>query len=115
MAPAKIRSPIDGSDAVVSATHTKTDRALVDYLGGLKLHGGDHDGAPLVVLPWERRMIRGVFRQPGDGALTVARGNGKSAIVAGIAAAVVDPAGAAEWTAPGGRVLWPASFEQGPR
>ena len=66
---------------------------LVAYLEGLTLHGGDRDGLPLVVLPWERRLIRGVFNTDGDGAVSVGRGNGKSAIVAGIAAAVVDPAG----------------------
>ena len=46
-----------------------------------------------MVLPWERRFIRGVFQRDGDGAVSLGRGGGKSAIVAGIAAAVVDPAG----------------------
>ena len=69
---------------------------LIAYLEGLTLHGGDRDGLPLVVLPWERRLIRGVFNTDGDGAVSVGRGNGKSAIVAGIAAAVVDPKGPAE-------------------
>ena len=68
-------------------------RALIDYLGSLTLAGGDHDGEPFEVLPWERRFVRGAFRQPGDAALSVARGNGKSALVAGIASAVVDPEG----------------------
>ena len=66
---------------------------IIAYLGGLTLAGGDHDGKLFMVLPWERRFIRGAFRGPGDSALTVGRGNGKSALVAGIAAAVVDPAG----------------------
>ena len=66
---------------------------LIAYLGSLTLSGGDHDGAPFVVLPWKRRFVRGAFGQPGHAALSVARGNGKSALVAGIAAAVVDPAG----------------------
>ena len=68
-------------------------RALSDYLGGLTLAGGDHDGEPLEVLPWQRRFLAGAFRVSGDAAVTCGRGNGKSAFVAGIAAAVVDPAG----------------------
>ena len=66
---------------------------LLGYLGGLTLAGGDHDGEPFVVLPWERRFLVGVFRKSGDAALSVARGNGKSALVAAVAAAVVDPKG----------------------
>ena len=66
---------------------------LIGYLGSLTLSGGDRDGERFVVLPWERRFVRGAFGQPGHAALSVGRGNGKSALVAGIAAAVVDPAG----------------------
>ena len=68
-------------------------RALVAYLESLMLAGGDHDGSLFTVLPWEKRFIRGAFGQPGDAALTVARGNGKSALVAGLACAVADPDG----------------------
>ena len=68
-------------------------RTLIDYLGGLVLFGGDHDGERFTVLPWQGRFCRGAFRQPGDAAVTCPRGNGKSALVAGIASAVVDPAG----------------------
>ena len=62
--------------------------------GRLTLSGGDLDGEPFEVLAWERRFLRGVFR-PGiqTAALSVGRGNGKSALVAAIAAAVVDPEG----------------------
>ena len=60
---------------------------------GLTLSGGDRDGEPFTVLGWEKRFVRGAFGQPGHAALSVGRGNGKSALVAGIAAAVVDPAG----------------------
>ena len=66
---------------------------IVNHLAGLTLAGGDHDGQQFTVLPWERRFVRGGFRRAGDSALTVGRGNGKSALVAGIAAAMVDPAG----------------------
>ena len=65
----------------------------MEYLEGLELAGGDHDGERFTVLPWERRFCFGAFRGPGDAALSVARGNGKSALVAGIASAVLDPEG----------------------
>ena len=66
---------------------------LVAYLGGLSLVGGDRDGERFEVLGWESRFCRGAFRGDGDAALSMARGNGKSALVAGVAAAVVDPLG----------------------
>ena len=68
-------------------------KAIIDYLATLPLVGGDHDGENFKVLPWERRFIMGAFGQPADAALTVARGNGKSAVVSGLACAVVDPEG----------------------
>lgn len=66
---------------------------LITYLGQLVLSGGDHDGELFEVLPWEARFVRGAFRSPGPAALGVGRGNGKTALVAGIATAVVDPNG----------------------
>lgn len=66
---------------------------IIEYLQGLTLTGGDHDGELFEVLQWERRFIRGAFGTPGNSALSIARGNGKSALVAGIATAVVDPKG----------------------
>ena len=66
---------------------------IIVYLSGLTLSGGDHDGRPFVVLPWERRFIRGAFSVQDDAALSVGRGNGKSALVGGIAAAMADPDG----------------------
>lgn len=66
---------------------------LIRYLGGLELVGGDRDGESFTVLGWERRFLRGCFSRSGDSALTVGRGNGKSAVVAAIASAVVDPQG----------------------
>ena len=66
---------------------------LIRYLGTLTLSGGDHDGQAFVVLPWERRFVRGAFAAMGPAALSLGRGNGKTALVAGIATAVVDPAG----------------------
>ena len=66
---------------------------LTAFLGTLTLAGGDHDGERFTVLPWQRRFVRGAFRVRGPAALSVARGCGKSCLVAGIAAALVDPAG----------------------
>ena len=66
---------------------------LIRFLEGLTLAGGDHDGDPFTILPWEARFVRGAFGRPGHAALSVARGNGKSALVAGIATAVADPDG----------------------
>ena len=68
--------------------------AVRDYLGGLELAGGDLDGQPFTVWPWELRFVRGALA-PGvsTAALSVGRGNGKTGLVGGIATAVVDPAG----------------------
>ena len=85
---------------------------LVAYLGGLKLVGGDHDGEHFKVLGWQRRFLQGAFRRPGDSALSVGRGNGKSGLVGAIAAAVVDPAGPLHGPARS-VICAAASFEQG--
>ena len=68
-------------------------KAIIDYMATLTLKGGDHDGQAFKVLPWERKFINGAFKAPDDSALTVARGDGKSALVAALACAVVDPDG----------------------
>ena len=75
---------------LVSVKHT-LGRELVAWLGKLTLSGGDLDGQPFTVWPWERRFILGTFGQSGNAALSIARGNGKSAFVAALAAAVVCP------------------------
>ena len=66
---------------------------LIDYMETLYLFGGDHDEQLFKALPWERKAVRGFFSQDSDSALSVARGNGKSALVALLACAVVDPQG----------------------
>ena len=68
-------------------------RAICDYIETLTLRGGDRDGELFELLPWERKFINGTFRQPDDSAVNVARGNGKSALVAGLACSVLDPEG----------------------
>ena len=66
---------------------------ICKFISGLVLTGGDHDGYLFKVLPWERRFILAAFDVDGPAALSVARGNGKSALVAGIACSLLDPDG----------------------
>ena len=66
---------------------------ICKFISGLVLTGGDHDGYLFRILPWERRFILGAFDADGPAALSVARGNGKSALVAGIACSLLDPDG----------------------
>ena len=75
---------------VTPGKHT-LGRALIDWLGKLTLSVGDLDGEPFTVWPWEKRFILGTFGQSGNAALSIGRGNGKSAFVAALAAAVVCP------------------------
>ena len=64
---------------------------LERYLSTLNISQGREAGQPFRVLPWQRRFIRGAF---ADGvqsaALSVGRGNGKTALLSGIAAATLD-------------------------
>ena len=64
---------------------------LERYLSGLEITQGRRAGEPLTVLPWQRKFIAGAFA-PGrtTAALSVARGNGKTVLVAGIACAALD-------------------------
>ena len=68
-------------------------RSLVAWMGKLTLSGGDLDGQKFTCWPWERAFIKGTFAQPGNAALSIGRGNGKSGFVAALAAAVVVPGG----------------------
>ena len=65
-------------------------RALITYIEGLTISQGEGAGQPMRLLPWERRFLSGAFRVAGDGALSIARGNGKTTLVAAVAAACVD-------------------------
>ena len=64
---------------------------LEAYLSRLTVTQGRRAGQPFTVLPWQRRFVRGAFA-PGAGtaALSIARGGGKTTLVAGIAAATLD-------------------------
>lgn len=64
---------------------------LESYIESLTIVGGDHDGQNFVLLDWEREFLRGVFAQDGDAALSVGRGNGKSALCSSLGCAVIDP------------------------
>ena len=68
-----------------------TSTALIEYLGGLTVTQGRKAGRLFDVLPWERRFVRGAFRPDvSEAALSIARGNGKTTLTAGIGAAAVD-------------------------
>ena len=40
---------------------------IIGYLSGLTLAGGDHDGRPFMVLPWERRFVTAQRVTAGSG------------------------------------------------
>ena len=68
----------------------KLGMSLPDYIRSLTVTQGAGAGGPFRLLPWQSRFLRGAFAVPGDSAISVARGNGKSALVAAVASAVVD-------------------------
>ena len=85
-------------------------KGLERYLSGLTVSQGRRAGEPFAVLPWQRRFVRHAFA-PGvqSAALSVARGNGKTALLSGIAAATLD----GPLAVPRGEtVIVAASFEQ---
>ena len=85
-------------------------KPLLDYLSGLTVSQGRLAGQPFAVLPWQRRFVRGAFAPScHSAALSVARGNGKTALVAGVACAALD----GPLTVPRGEtVIVASSFEQ---
>ena len=66
-------------------------KRLIDYLSTLPVTQGARAGEALTVLPWQRKFVAGAFA-PGrtTSALSVARGNGKTVLTAGIACAALD-------------------------
>ena len=84
---------------------------LIDFIEGLIVPNGRHQGERMVVLPFQRRFLRGAFGQPDDAALTVARGAGKTTLIAAVlTAALVGPLAQANAES----VLVASSFEQSP-
>ena len=68
-----------------------TDRPIEAHLSGLTITQGRLTGQAFTVLPWQRRFVRGAFgRGVQSAALSVARGNGKTALLSGIGAATLD-------------------------
>ena len=69
-------------------------KRLEDYISTLKISQGRHAGQPFHLLPWERRFLKGAFREGVmDAALSLARGSGKTTFTAAVAAATVDVGG----------------------
>ena len=64
--------------------------ALADWIEGLAL---PDTGETFALMPWERDFCKLLESESGDVALSVARGNGKTALVAAIATAAVHPEG----------------------
>ena len=83
---------------------------LIRYLSDLTVSQGRLAGQPFTVLPWQGRFVRGAFA-PGvqSAALSVARGDGKTALLSGIAAATLDGPLAVQR---GETVIVASSFEQ---
>ena len=78
------------AQAGVTVKHTLS-RQLLDYLGALKVTQGRLAGEPFPVLPWEKRFVKGAFAPDVvEAGLSVARGNGKTTLTAGIATAALD-------------------------
>ena len=66
-------------------------KALADYIQSLTIGQGRHSGKPFQLLGWQKRFIRGAFKAGvSDASLSLARGNGKSVLVAAIGSASVD-------------------------
>ena len=66
--------------------------AVIDYMAGLTVTQGAGIGRPLDLYPWERRFIQWSAgeRRRGSGAVSVARGAGKTTLCAGLACAALD-------------------------
>ena len=88
-----------------------TARAVADYIRGLIIGQGRYFGQPFPLLGWQRRFLNCLDR-PGDAAVSLGRGGGKSTFIAGIGAAAVDVGG--PLVEPGAQtVVVASSFDQG--
>lgn len=63
---------------------------LKSYIRNLTIHQGEGAGLPFNILPWQDRFIDGAFAADGEAALSIARGNGKTTLVAAMACAALD-------------------------
>ena len=63
---------------------------LIDFLAKLPVTQGQGAGSNLELQPWQRRFVRGAFAPGVDtAALSVGRGNGKTTLLAAVAAATL--------------------------
>lgn len=85
---------VGGDTDALACTNTHNPAAeLIDYLDGYALTQGAV-GAPMVLLPWMQRFIRGAFAPDVELAgLSIARGAAKTTLVSALGAAAVDPDG----------------------
>ena len=63
---------------------------LIEYLEGLTITQGEGAGELIRLFPWQKKFVREAFGQDGDAALSIARGAGKTTLMAGIACAFLD-------------------------
>ena len=85
-------------------------RRLADYIAGLTIGQGRYFGQPFPLIGWQTRLLR-CFDRPGDAALSLGRGGGKSTLIAAIGAAAVDVGG--PLAEPGAQtVVVASSFDQ---
>lgn len=82
---------------------------LVDYIEGLTLSQGRLDGERFRLAPWQKRFPRGFLKADGNCALSIARANGKSTLIAGIALAALE----GPLMEPNAEVVAASSFDQG--
>ena len=82
---------------------------LIEFIEGLIVPSGRRQGEHMVVLPFQRRFLRGAFGQSDDAALSVARGAGKTTLTGAVlTAALVGPLAQPQAES----VLVASSFEQ---
>ena len=65
-------------------------KSLERYIESLVISQGRYAGERFRLLGWQRKLIRGAFRQPRDSAFSMGRGGGKTTLVAALGAASVD-------------------------
>ena len=69
-------------------------KTIADYIGNLTIGQGRRAGrVASSYFPGKPASYRGAFGQPGDAALSMGRGNGKTTFAAGFACAAVDVGG----------------------
>ena len=56
---------------------------LTQYLESLSITQGEGAGSRIRLFPWQRRFLKGAFGQNVDSALSIARGAGKTTLMAG--------------------------------